>query len=112
MDKVKIYIRNEEVVVGQTIIGHPIGDHWCTAKDTLKTSKLMSETNVAALEVVKDIAENRGIKVEVIDTSTFTGKLKAAFEGVKNTPTIIVGEKKIEGVPNKDQILKLLQQQQ
>jgi pyruvate/2-oxoglutarate/acetoin dehydrogenase E1 component len=109
MDKIKVYIRNEEVVVGQIMIGRPLQGHWCTAKETLKTSKVMSQADMAALEVVKEIAEERGIKVEVIDVSTLTGRLKATFEGVKNTPTIIIGGEKIEGIPNRDQILKLIQ---
>jgi hypothetical protein len=108
-DKIEVYIKKEEVVVGKTVIGFPIPEHgMCSWKDTMKTEKVMPEADSVALEVAKDVAKERGIKVEVIDISTFMGKLKAISEGVKKTPTIIVGERKIEGVPNKDQILKLL----
>jgi len=108
VDKVEVYIRNEEVVVGQTMIGRPILDHWCTAKDTLKTEKVMPEADRHALEIVREIAKKKGVKVEVFDISSFKGKLKAKFAGVKETPTIVVGNKKIEGVSDKEQILKSL----
>jgi hypothetical protein len=110
IDKVEVYVRNEEVVVGQTIIGRPIADHWCTAKDTLKTEKVMPETDRIALEVVNEIAREKGIKVEVFDVSSFRGNLKAKSMGVKKTPTVVIGKNKIEGIPDKGQILKLLQQ--
>ncbi|MFX1598706.1 MAG: thioredoxin domain-containing protein, partial [Promethearchaeota archaeon] len=36
-------------------------------------------------------------------------RLKARRSGVNNTPTIIIGKQKIEGMPTKEQILDLLQ---
>lgn len=109
-DKVKVYIKNEEVAVGKAVIGFPIPDHgMCSWKDTLKTEKVMPEADRIALEVVREVARKMNVEVEVIDISTFWGKLKAKIAGIKETPTIIIGEKKIEGIPKKAQIVKLLQ---
>jgi protein-disulfide isomerase len=68
----------------------------------------MPEADRLALEIVREIAKEKGIKVEVFDISSFKGKLKAKFASVKETPTIVVGNRKIEGIPDKEQILKLL----
>jgi hypothetical protein len=106
--KVEVYIKREEVVVGQTVIGRPIMGHWCTAKNTLKTEKVMPEDDRIALEIVKEVAKERDVRVDVIDTSSFRGMLKAKSAGVNKTPTIVIGKNKIEGVPEKGQILKLL----
>jgi hypothetical protein len=106
--KVEVYIKREEVVVGQTVIGRPIMDHWCTAKDTLKTEKVIPEDDRIALEIVREVAKERNVRVEVIDISSFRGMLKAKSVGVNKTPTIVIGKNKIEGVPERGQILKLL----
>ncbi|MGB9693405.1 MAG: hypothetical protein ACPLYF_01025 [Fervidobacterium sp.] len=101
-DKVVVFVKNEEVVVGKTVIGFPIPEHgMCSWKDTVKTEKVMSEADRIALEVVNEVAREKGVKVEVIDVSTFLGKLKAKRAGVKETPTIIIGENKIEGIRRK-----------
>jgi hypothetical protein len=111
LDKIKVYVKNEEVDIGHAVIGFPIPDYgMCSWKDTFKTEKVMSEADRITLEVVNEVAKEKGVKVELIDVSTFSGKLKAKRAGVKETPTIIVGENKIEGIPEKEQNLKLLQQ--
>ena len=94
---IEVYIRNEEVVTGQAVIGRPIGDHWCTAKDTLKTQKVILEADRIALEVAREFAKENGLNVKVYDVSSFKGKIKADMRGVKITPTIIFGSQKIEG---------------
>lgn len=108
-DRIEVYVKNEEVVVGKDMIGRPVAGHWCTAKDTLKTEKVMPEADRAALEVVNKVAEEKGVNVEVVDVSTFFGRLKAKRAGVKETPTIIIGKNKIEGVPEKEQVLRVVQ---
>lgn len=101
VDKIEVYIRNEEVVTGQAIIGRPMSDgvsmHYCTAKETLKTEKVMSEASRLALEVANEFAKEKGLNVEVYDVSTFKGKLKAILRGIKTTPAIIIGKARIEG---------------
>ncbi|MEM2975731.1 MAG: thioredoxin family protein [Candidatus Bathyarchaeia archaeon] len=93
------------------MIGFPIPDHgMCSWKDTLKTERVMLEADKIALEVVREVAREKNVRVEVIDVSTFRGKLRAKSVGIKETPTIMIGGNKIEGIPEKEQILKLLQQ--
>jgi protein-disulfide isomerase len=108
ISKIEVYVRNEEVVIGDAYIGRPIVDHWCTFKETLKTEKVMSEADRITLEVINEIAKEKNLEIEVCDISSFKGKLKARSKGITKTPTIIIGDKKIEGIQEKEQILNLL----
>ena len=105
---IEVYVKNEEVLTQPAYIGRPIGDHWCTFKETYKSEKVMSETDRAVLKVAEDIAKETGIELKVYDISSFKGKIKAMFKGVKRTPTIIIGKNKIEGPPEKEQLISLL----
>jgi len=104
VDKIEVYIRTEEVVTGQAIIGRPMSDgvttHYCTSRETLKTEKITPEADKLVLEVVNEFADEKGLDVEVYDVSTFKGRFKASVKGVKTTPTIIIGKARIEGESN------------
>jgi glutaredoxin len=100
VDKIEVYVKNEEVIVDSAITGRPISDglttHYCTVRESLKTEKVMSEGDKVALEVVKKFAVEKGLKVDVYDISTFKGKLQASLKKVRRTPTIIIGKSRIE----------------
>jgi len=97
VEKIEVYVRNEEVVTGQAVIGRPVAGHWCTAKETLKAQKVMPEADRLTLKIVTEFAREKALRLEVYDVSIFKGKLKASLKGVKTTPTIIIGSRKIEG---------------
>jgi hypothetical protein len=100
-EAIEIYIRTEEVLTNAAIIGRPISDgtttHYCTMRETAKKEKVMPETDRLILEIVKEFADSKGIRLEVCDVSTFGGKLKARFKGVKTVPAIVIGDVRIEG---------------
>lgn len=102
-----VYVKTEEVLTSQAIIGRPISDgvttHYCTMKETATKEKMMPEADRLALEVVKEFADSEGLSLEVWDVSTFRGKLKARLMGIKATPVIVIGHARIEG----EQISKL-----
>jgi len=97
MNEIEVYIRKKEVITGEAVIGRPVADHWCTAKDTLKTEKIISEADRLALEVVNEVAKGKNLRVKVYDISGFKERLKAMSKGIKKTPTIIIGKDRIEG---------------
>jgi len=98
--KIEVYIKGEEVVVGSEMIGQPVSDgvttHYCTINQALKREELMPEADRLALEIVNKFASEKGLKVEVCDISTFKGKMKARLKNVRVTPTILIGERRIE----------------
>jgi len=103
----EVYVKKEEVLTQSAYIGRPVGDHWCTFKETYKSEKVMSEADKEALKVAEKVARDTGIRLKVYDISSFKGKMKASLKGVKKTPTIILGKERIESVPNERDLLLL-----
>lgn len=95
-DKIEVYIKNENVVISQGIM-RPVIDHYCTDGTMSKTESIVPEREKLALTVAEEFANEKGLSFEVCDVHTFKGKLKAKLRGVRTTPTIIIGENKIEG---------------
>jgi hypothetical protein len=104
---IEVYIKTEQAIISQAVIGRPMSDgvttHYCTVRETAKEEKAMSEADRLALEVMKDFADSKGARLEVCDVSTFRGKLRARLKGIKTTPAIVIGRARIEG----DQVSKL-----
>jgi protein-disulfide isomerase len=68
----------------------------------------LSETHQQAIEVATKVAEEKGMKVKIFNTSSRMGKLRAKLKRVKHTPTIIVGDGRITGNVTKEKLLSLL----
>ena len=100
IDKIQVYIRKRKTLVGQAAVG-PVSDgtfhHACLSRKMLEYEKVASETDRDALEAVNNFAEEKGLRVEVLDISTFKGKLRAYLKGIDKTPVIAVGKYRIEG---------------
>lgn len=109
MAKIELFVKEKEITTGKVYIGSPVREHWCTFKEGVKKEKIMPEDDKKTLEIVQKLARENGVHVKVHNISSFGGRLKARRRGVKNTPTIIIGKQKIEGMPSKKQILDLLQ---
>ncbi|MFX0097905.1 MAG: thioredoxin family protein [Candidatus Hodarchaeota archaeon] len=109
MTQIEVFIKEKEIATGKVYVGRPVREHWCTFKEGVKKEKVMSEDDKKTLEIVQKLAKENGLDIKVHNVSSFGGRLKARRRGVKNSPTIIIGKQKIEGVPTKEQILDLLQ---
>ena len=109
MAKIEVFVKEKEITTGKVYVGSPVREHWCTFKEGVKKEKIMPEDDKKTLEIVQKLAKENGVHVKVHNISSFGGRLKARRRGVKNTPTIIIGKQKIEGMPSKKQILDLLQ---
>lgn len=98
-DKIEVYVKTEKKLVGEHFSA-PISDgvmtHTCLDKKMLEYQKALPQTEKEVLEYVNNLAEKKDLFVEVIDLSTLKGKLKAATKRVNSTPTIIIGEERIE----------------
>lgn len=96
IDKIKVYVRNEEAPVGTGFVRGP-PDHPCLDVNIVKTERVIPETDRLALEVVNEFAREKGLQVEVCDVSTLKGKLKASLRGINKTPVVLIGKGRIEG---------------
>lgn len=108
MTKIEVFIKEKEVATGKVYVGSTVREHWCTFKEGDKKEKIMPEQDKTALGIAEKVAKENGFRIKVHNVSSFGGRLRARRRGVKNTPTIVVGEQKIEGVPTREQILSLL----
>ena len=89
--KIEVFIRNEEVLLQFTQVGRPILDHYCTAHDTFKTERILTEDSKRILEEAERKARELNASIAVFDLSTFRGQLIARLKGVKS-PTLRIVE--------------------
>jgi hypothetical protein len=108
----QVYIMNKEVVTRTSLEGKLTDGgggvtHYCT-REISKTEKVISEEDKAALKLVKELAAEKNLNFRIIDVASLRGKLRARLKGVKATPTIIVGNDRLAGVPRKEEFVALL----
>ena len=103
---------NKEVITSTALEGRPLtagGEvHYCSVKEISKTEKVVSEEDKAVLKLIKELAAEKNFRFRVIDVASLNGKLRARLRGVKATPTIIVGNGRLTGVPQKEEVEALL----
>ena len=82
--KIEVFIKNEEVLLQSTQLGRPILDHYCTAHDTFKTEKILTEDSKRALEEANEKAKELNAEIVIYNLSTFKGQLAAKLKGIKS----------------------------
>ena len=110
MDKIKVYIKSEETkyeVPGQLAVqGHP-----CYGFKKEVIVKL-PEDHERAKRVAEEVAKEEGLDVEIYDlSSSFKSRISALFRGIK-TPTVEIGNRRMNGVPSKEKLLSLLNEKE
>jgi len=106
--KIEVFVSNCKVISGhlQTVEfvspGHP-----CTARPIVAPTfeQVLQETHLQALRTAEKIARENGFKLKVYNTSSTLGKLMALLKGVKETPTIIINNKKFTGDITEEKLL-------
>jgi len=85
--------------------GHP-----CTAKPITPPlyESVLPETHIHAIKIAEKIAKEKGMGLQVHNTSTRLGKLNAFLKGVKETPTVIIDNQKITGNITETALLSIL----
>jgi glutaredoxin len=69
----------------------------------------MPQSDELALKCAREFADSKGIPVEVCDINTFGGRIKAWMKGVNTSPTIIVGNSRVQGEFTQEQLRSKLQ---
>jgi small redox-active disulfide protein 1 len=66
----------------------------------------------AAKEVIRAVAEEKGIELDEINIISPTGEEKARKYGIKAVPQLVInGKHQISGIPTKEAILRLLMEE-
>ena len=62
-----------------------------------------------AKEIARAVAEEQQVWLEEINVFTDEGSERAKKYGIRGVPTIVIdGEKRIVGIPDKEQLIRLL----
>ena len=108
MRVIEVYVRSEEKVKGTADGDYSIyAEHPCQAKSNI--AKILCSNDKQALEMLCDVAKEKSFAVKVCDLSTSWGRLKAFAKGIKTVPAIIIGSSKIDGIPDREELLKILE---
>lgn len=105
-DKIKVYIKSEEIeyeIPGKLHVkGHPC--HGFKREVVVK----LPEDHERAKKTAVDVAKEEGLEVEIYDlANSFWSRVLAFFRGIK-TPTIEIGKSRVNGVPRREKLLSLL----
>ncbi|MEW5937388.1 MAG: hypothetical protein AB1665_06195, partial [Candidatus Thermoplasmatota archaeon] len=103
--KVKIYVKRTQIE--RTVLhgrmtygaGYSPGGMWAMRHIADKSASLQVDCG-NTIDIVKDFALNHGLKVKIYDLSSWWGMTQARREGVKGAPAVVLGGRKIEGVPS------------
>lgn len=82
---IEVFVKKEEVALQPTQLGRPYAGHYCTAHDTFKTEKILTEDSKKVLEEATKKAKELDIKMIVYDLSTLKGKLAANRKRIRST---------------------------
>jgi len=108
---IEVYVKNMTAVVGTEQAFYTVcPGHECTRTPATfaKTEKVLPEADKSALSLSLALAEENKFNVKVHNLSTWRGKLRARLKGVEKTPTIIIGNHRIEDAITKDRLLSML----
>jgi hypothetical protein len=109
---IEVYVMNKEVITSPALQGRPLTvanvSTTGSALNTFETEKVLSEEDKTALKLVKEFAAEKNLRFRVIDVAGLKGKLRARLKGVKATPTIIVGNNRLIGVPKKEEFERVI----
>jgi len=116
MKKIELYVRSSKQLLPDTYEPRGTCEHTASGQVDLfrpqstlifQASRTLLENDNKAFEIVHEVAKERGWKVEVCDVASFTGRMKARLRGINQTPVVVVDDHRIEGVPNREQLMSL-----
>lgn len=108
MRVIEVYVKSEEKLKGTANGDYSIyAEHPCEVKYNIM--KTLCSNDKQALETLCDVAKKKRSVVKVYDLSTSWGRLKAFTRGIRTVPAIAIGSSKIDGIPNREELLKILE---
>ena len=122
-DKVKVYVCSMNGISTVDFVDRESMAHACAVRDG-KTNRVFDglkhlpagswdgnllDDQRRTVDVVREFCEENELEYEIVDIANLklTNKMKLVFKGIK-APTIIFREKKIEGVPTKEDLQVLI----
>jgi hypothetical protein len=104
---IEVYVKSEETLERPTGDYSIYDEHPCQMKHDVM--KILRPDDKRALEILHDVAKEKKSTVKVYDLLTSWGRLKAFARGIKTAPTVVIGSSKIEHMPDREELLKILE---
>lgn len=108
---IQVFVNDEKVPVRnfQTYEFTTAG-HECTRKPITVPifESVLPEIHKQVIKIAERVAAEKGMKLKIFNLSSRMGKVKAVLKGVRETPTIIVGNHKISEGITENKLLHLL----
>lgn len=109
---IEVFVSNTEVIVGTlktyefSTPGHP-----CTKKPIIAPvmESVLPEPHKQAVGIAERVAKEKGMQLKIHNVSTRMGKTKAFLKGIKETPTIVIGNHKISEEITEKKLKSLLE---
>jgi len=116
MKNIEIYVKNEKLVISLNSVKPNYSMlsskwdviPWNVLPEFSYTISILPEEDRKALEIAQKVAQKTGVNLKVRDVNYFEGKILAYLKGVKKTPTVIVGNKKLEKIDEETLLSYLL----
>jgi len=112
---IEVYVKREEVPVvadySSFSSDHAACRGWAYKEESYmqyKTKKIIPKRDEVALNLAIEVCKELKAELKIREVDTIKGRILAYLKGIKNTPAIVVGRNKIEGIPKKEQLRSLL----
>jgi hypothetical protein len=74
---IEVFVKKEEIILQPTQLGRPFAGHYCTAHDTFKRERILTEESKKVLDKAMEKAKELNVEIVIYDMSTIKGKLAA-----------------------------------
>ena len=109
----QVYIRGVQKLAAENVLVYAETGHPCSGTKsvtTLKKESILPESHRRVISIATKLAEEKGMKLQIYDTSSRTGRLRALLAGVNETPTMILGKQRITEGITEEKLLSILEQ--
>lgn len=100
MKRIEVFVKSEESGFAETYKERGC-EHTVTGQVDLQRPQ--SKLQFRKTKMLPE--DDEKLEVKVHDLSTLQGKIIAWFKGVRKTPTVFIEDHKIEGIPEREQLL-------
>ena len=88
-----------------------LGGMWAATNGLLLYSNEFDKKSRETIQLIKDLAEshNEDIEIRILDIMQNKPAINALLDNIKTIPTVKIGKFKIEGVPKREELIKVFE---
>ena len=109
---IKVYIKriNVEITTHPSSRAHSLSSAESDGSQMMWTERHITSPTTTpidskrTIEIVRKFATKRGLGIKVYDVSKSSVAFRAWINGIRTTPTVLIGKQKIEGIPTLEEL--------